>query len=101
LGVEPAQASGEDGDEGDLDEGDEVLLRPLDNGVQSTVAADPAEGAPHDPGDFGRDEHAVATAGNRLDASPRGTLLRVSPARFDATVECAGTPALPCLTLPF
>ena len=73
-----------------------MLLRPLDNGVQSTVAADPAEGAPHDPGDFGRDKHAVATAGNRLDASPRGTLLRVSPARFDATVECAGTPALPC-----
>ena len=44
-----------------------MLLRPLDDGVQPQVAADPAEGVLHDPGDFGGDEHAVATAGDRLD----------------------------------
>src|SRR3954469_5294921 len=37
------QAPSEDGDEGDLDEGDEVLLRPLEDRVQPPVPADPGE----------------------------------------------------------
>lgn len=64
---EPLQAPGEDREEGDLNEGNEMLLRPLDDGVQSTEAADPAEGALHHPGDFGGDDHPVAAAGNRPD----------------------------------
>jgi len=67
LGHEPLQAPGEDRDEGDLDEGDEVFLRPLDDGVQSAVARDPAEGALRDPRDLGGDEYAVAPSGDRPD----------------------------------
>jgi len=40
LGDQPLQAPGEDRDEGDLDESDEVLFRPLDNGVQPPIERD-------------------------------------------------------------
>jgi hypothetical protein len=39
------QAAGQDRDEGDLDERAEVSLRPLKDGVQPTVAANPCQGA--------------------------------------------------------
>lgn len=68
----PLQAPGKDGGEGDLDEGEEVLLRPLDEHVQSAVAADPAERALHDPSDFGGEEYPVATAGDRPDHDAEG-----------------------------
>jgi hypothetical protein len=35
VGDEAVQAPGKDGDEGDLDEGDEMFLRALEDGVQS------------------------------------------------------------------
>ncbi len=44
LDDEALQAPSEDGDEGDLDERDEMLLRPLEDGVQPPVAAEPGEG---------------------------------------------------------
>ena len=34
VGDEAVQAPGKDGDEGDLDEGDEMILRALEDGVQ-------------------------------------------------------------------
>jgi hypothetical protein len=39
VGDEAVQAPGKDGDEGDLNEGDEMFLRALEDGVQSAVAA--------------------------------------------------------------
>jgi len=67
LVPKPLQAPCEDRDESDFDERDEVLLRPFDDGVQSPVAADPAERAFHHPGDFGGNEHPVTAAGDRPD----------------------------------
>ncbi len=40
LGDKAHQAAGEDRDEGHLDESDEVLPSPLEDGVQPAVAAD-------------------------------------------------------------
>ena len=37
VGDEAVQAPGKDGDEGDLDEGDEMFLRALEDGVQPAV----------------------------------------------------------------
>ena len=44
LGPKADQAAGEDGDEGDLDESDEVLLGPFEDDIQSTIAGKPGEG---------------------------------------------------------
>src|SRR5688572_30832719 len=67
IDFETLEASGEDGNEGDLDESDEVLLRPLEDRVQSAVARDPGKGPLHRPADSGRNEDAIAAAGNGLD----------------------------------
>ena len=67
LNGQPFQAPCEDRDEGDFDEGDEMLLRPLDNAVQPAIESKPSERAFHGPADPRRDEGSVATAGDRLD----------------------------------
>ena len=67
LGDETLQASCKDRDEGNRNERDEVVLRALEDGVQPPVAAQPGEGALNHPADSGRNELAVATAGNRCD----------------------------------
>src|ERR1700692_565211 len=67
VGDEAVQAPGKDGDEGDLDEGDEVFLRALEDGVQPVVAAQPCEGPLNHPADAGRNEASIAAAGNGLD----------------------------------
>src|ERR1700733_15407792 len=67
VGDEAVQASGKDGDEGDLDEGDEMFLRPLEDDVQPTVAAQPCERPLNHPADAGRNEASIAAAGNGLD----------------------------------
>src|ERR1700679_4399116 len=67
LGDETLQASCKDRDEGNRNERDEVVLRALKGGVEPPVAAQPGEGALNHPADSGRNELAVATAGNRLD----------------------------------
>src|SRR5208283_3715458 len=66
-GDEALQAPGKDGDEGNLDEGDEVFLRALEDGVQPPVAAQPGEGPLNHPADAGRNEASVAATGNCLD----------------------------------
>src|SRR3954465_12765789 len=67
LSDETLQASCEDRDEDNRNERDEVVLRALEDGVQPPVAAQPGEGAFNHPADSGRNELAVATAGNRRD----------------------------------
>src|SRR4051794_12660153 len=67
VGYEALQAPGQDRDEGNLDESDEVLLCPLEDRVQPTVAADPGEGALHHPANSGWKEFSIAAAGDRLD----------------------------------
>src|SRR5208283_915643 len=62
-GDEALQAPGKDGDEGNLDEGDEVFLRALEDGVQPPVAAQPGEGPLNHPADAGRNEASVAATG--------------------------------------
>jgi hypothetical protein len=49
LGDKAAQTARQDRDEGDLNEGDEVFLRTVEDGVQPAVAADPGQGALHLP----------------------------------------------------
>ena len=44
IDFETLEATPEDGNEGDLDEGDEVLLGPLEDRVQSSVVRDPGKG---------------------------------------------------------
>src|SRR5690349_2213795 len=61
------QAPGEDGNEGDHDKGDEMLLRPLNDRVQPAVIRNPGEGAFHHPADAGRNEDAIMAASDRLD----------------------------------
>jgi hypothetical protein len=61
---EAVEAPGKDGDEGDLDERDEMLLRPLEDGVQPPAAAHPGEGPFNHPADAGRNVLAIAAAGN-------------------------------------
>src|ERR1700734_469444 len=64
VGDEAVQAPGKDGDEGDLDEGDEMFLRALEDGVQPAV---PCERPPNHPADAGRNEASIAAAGNGLN----------------------------------
>ena len=67
IDCETFEASGEDGNENDLDESDEMLLGPVEDRVQPTVARDPGKGPLHRPANSGRQEGAVAAAGNGLD----------------------------------
>ena len=69
LDHQALEASGEDGNEGDLDESDEMLLGPVEDRVQPTVARDPGKGPLHHPADSGRQEDAVAAAGDSLDGN--------------------------------
>jgi hypothetical protein len=70
LNDEALQVSRKDRDEGNLDKRDEMFPRPLDDGVQPPVAAQPGEGSFNHPADAGRNEPSIATAGNRLDGDP-------------------------------
>src|SRR3954469_16292397 len=65
LGDKADQAAGQDGDEGDLDESDEVP--PLEDGIQPAVAADPGQGALDDPANTLRNEGPAMAAGAGLD----------------------------------
>src|SRR3954468_6374665 len=67
LGRKAYQAAGQDGDEGDLDESDEVPLGPLEDSVQPAVAADPAQRALYDPPNLLRNEGSTVAAGAGLD----------------------------------
>src|SRR3954469_234467 len=67
LDDEALEAAREDRNEGNHNESDEVLLRPLEDGVQPPVAAQPGKGALDDPADAGGNELSVPAAGNRLD----------------------------------
>src|ERR1700689_5070722 len=71
LGDETLQASCKDRDEGNRNERDEVVLRALEDRVQPPVAAQPSEGALNHPADPGRNELAIATAGNCLDGDAK------------------------------
>src|SRR3954470_24086640 len=67
LDDEALQAPREDRDERDRNEGDKVLFRALDDGIQPPVAAEPGERALNHPADAGRNELSVAAARNGLD----------------------------------
>ena len=67
LGDKADQAAGQDRDEGDLDESDEVLLGPLEDGVQPAVAADPGQRALNDPPNTLWNEGSAVAAGDGLD----------------------------------
>src|SRR5208337_625459 len=86
-GDEALQAPGKDGDEGNLDEGDEVFLRALEDGVQPPVAAQPGEGPLNHPADAGRNEASVAATGNCLDGDAE-------------RLACLGQPLAPVAEIP-
>src|SRR4051794_22352299 len=67
LGDKALEAPSEDRDERDRNEGDEGLLRALEDGVQPPVAAEPGEGPFDHPADAGGNELSVPAAGNGLD----------------------------------
>src|SRR3954451_7110665 len=67
LDDEALEAPREDRNEGNHNESDEVLLRPLEDGVQPPVAAEPGEGPFDHPADAGGNELSVPAAGNGLD----------------------------------
>src|SRR3954468_4087054 len=67
LDDEALEAAREDRNEGNHNESDEVLLRPLEDGVQPPVAAQPGKGALDDPADAGGNELSVPAARNGLD----------------------------------
>ena len=79
LGPKADQAAREDRNEGDLDEGDEVLLGPLKDGVQPAVAADPSQGALNDPPNPLRDEGSAVTASAGLEGDAERLLDSRSP----------------------
>ena len=66
---EALDAPGQDGNEGDLAEGDEVLLRSLEDRVQPPVIRNPGKGALHHPAGSGREELAITAAGDGLDGN--------------------------------
>src|SRR4051794_14410558 len=66
LGDKALEAPSEDRDERDRNEGDEVLLRALEDGVQPPVAAEPGEGPFDHPADAGGNELSVPAAGKGL-----------------------------------
>src|SRR5919112_1177432 len=67
LGEEALQAAREDGNESDLDKGDEVVLRSLKDNIQPPIARQPGEGPLDYPTDPGREEFPVPAAGDRFD----------------------------------
>src|SRR3954453_23682306 len=67
LDDEALEAAREDRNECNRNESDEVLLRPLEDGVQPPVAAQPGEGPFDHPADAGWDKLSVPTASNRLN----------------------------------
>src|SRR3954454_16910937 len=68
LRAEAPHAAREDGDERNRNEGDEVLLRALEDDVQPPVAAEPGERAFNHPANAGRDDPPGAATGHALDA---------------------------------
>ncbi len=71
LGHKADQAAGQDGDEGDLDESDEVPLGPLKDGVQPAIATNPCQRALDDPPNTFRNEGSAVTAGAGLDGDAK------------------------------
>ena len=72
LGYKAHQAAGQDGDEGDLDESDEVFLGPLEDRVQPAVAVDPGQGALN-PNPL-RNEGSAVAAGAGLEGDAKRLL---------------------------
>src|SRR5689334_12406276 len=71
LGDEALHAPREDGDERNRNEGDEVVLRALEDDVQPPVAAKPGKRSFNHPTNAGRDELSIAAAGNGLDSDAK------------------------------
>src|ERR1700759_437593 len=67
LGLDAHQAASENGDEGDRNKRNEVLLRALEDGIQPPVAGQPGERTFNHPANAGGNKLSVATAGDRLD----------------------------------
>jgi hypothetical protein len=67
LDHQALDAPGQDGNESDCDEGDEVFLRPLEDGVQPPVIGNPGEGALHHPADSSWKEFSIAAASDGID----------------------------------
>src|SRR3954467_3419398 len=66
LNDEALEAPREDRDERDRNEGDEVLFRALDDGIQPPVAAQPGKGPLNHPADAGGNELSAGAARNGL-----------------------------------
>ena len=76
LGRRAHQEEGQDGDEGDLDESDEVSLCPLKDGVQSTIATDSRQRSLDDSlNSLWNESSVMAPAPSRVSAL---TLLKVA-----------------------
>jgi hypothetical protein len=71
LGHKAPEPARQDGDEGDLDESDEVPLSPLKDGVQPPVATNPCQRALDDPPNTFRNEGPAMTAGAGLDSDAK------------------------------
>src|SRR4051812_23840240 len=71
LGDKAGQAAGQDGDEGDHDESNEVPLRPLEDGIQPTVAAHPRQRAFDDPSNPLRNEGSAMATGAGFDSDAK------------------------------
>src|SRR3954454_19131632 len=67
LDDEAPHAPREDGDERNRNEGDEVVLRALEDDVQPLVAAEPSERPFNHPADASRNELSISAARNGLD----------------------------------
>ena len=67
LDDEALEAASEDRDERDRNEGDEMVLRALEDGVQPPVAAEPGERPFNHPADASGNELSVSAARNGLD----------------------------------
>src|SRR3954469_14600913 len=68
LDDEAPHAPREDGDERNRNEGDEVVLRALEDDVQPPVAAEPGERAFNHPTDASGNELSISAARNGLDS---------------------------------
>jgi hypothetical protein len=62
------EAASEDRDECNCNEGDEVLLRALEDGVQPPVATEPGKRPFNDPADASRNELSISAARDDLDS---------------------------------
>src|SRR3954468_926575 len=95
LDDEAPHAPREDGDERNRNEGDEVVLRALEDDVQPPVAAEPSERPFNHPADASGNELSISAARNGLDRdaeclpSPSHSLAPVAEIAERRTLETA------------